>query len=116
VALHPKLTNRNHADFLSEYYEQGVTPDEALELKAMSYPFSVRTAAKYVDIAVFQEIMAGRGTDRDGIYFDVTHVPKAELESRAPITYSTLLSAGLDLSLKPMEIGPAVRILTAAFD
>lgn len=107
--LNPRLTNRDNKEFLQDYCDPGVTPREALDLKAMSYPFSVRTAAKYVDIAIFKEIMAGRGTSSGGVYFDVTHVPKEVLEQRAPITYETLLSAGLDLSLKPLELGLAVQ-------
>jgi len=45
-----------------------------MALKAMSYPFSVRTAAKYLDIGIFKEVMAGRGTAAGGVNFDVTHV------------------------------------------
>jgi fumarate reductase (CoM/CoB) subunit A len=75
----------------------------------MSYPFSVRTDAKYVDIAVFKEIMAGRGLANGGVNFDVTHIPKAEFLEKAPITYATLLKAGIDLTAQPLELGIAVQ-------
>ena len=60
--LRPRLTNAQGEEFLSRYCPAGVSPDEVLDLKAMSYPFSVRTNAKYLDIAVFREVMEGRGT------------------------------------------------------
>lgn len=105
----PKLTNRDGEEFLARYCGGQAAAERALSLKAMSYPFSVRTDAKYVDIAIFKEIMAGRGTPGGGIYFDVTHVPKEELLAKAPITYKTLLSAGIDLSKTPLELGIAVQ-------
>ena len=86
-----------------------VTPEQALDLKAMSYPFSVRTDAKFVDIGIFKEIAAGRGTAEGGVYFDVTHVSREELERRAPITYHTLLRAGLDCAQEPIQVTMAVQ-------
>jgi fumarate reductase (CoM/CoB) subunit A len=80
-----------------------------MDLKAMSYPFSVRTDAKYVDIAMFKEILAGRGTASGGVLFDVTHVASDVLQERAPITYHMLKKAGADLSKQPIEIGLVVQ-------
>ncbi|MBQ3664194.1 MAG: FAD-binding protein [Clostridia bacterium] len=107
--LHPVLTNSLHEQFLAGYCGDSVTEDEALQLKAMSYPFSVRTDAKYVDIGMFTEIMDGRGSSNGGIYFDVTHVSKETLEEKAPITYSTILRAGADLSKDVIEVGLVVQ-------
>jgi succinate dehydrogenase/fumarate reductase flavoprotein subunit len=103
--LQPKLTNIKGQEFLSNYCPQGVTPAEVLSAKTMSYPFSVRTVAKYLDIAIFKELMSGRGTASDGIYFDVTHVGKPELMRRAPITYETIKKAGVDLAKEKIELG-----------
>lgn len=105
----PRLTNRDGNTFLEHYCTGGVTPDQALDLKAMSYPFSVRTDAKFVDIAIFKEIAEGRGTDQGGIFFDVTHVPRDELVRRAPITYHTLLKAGVDCAREPLLVTMAVQ-------
>lgn len=105
----PKLTNRNGEEFLANYCADGVTPDQALDLKAMSYPFSVRTDAKYVDIAIFREIAQGRGTEDGGVYFDVTHISKEEFLRKAPITYHTLLNAGIDCAEQPLKITMAVQ-------
>lgn len=105
----PKLSNKDGKEFLSSYVSGAVSEKEALDLKAMSYPFSVRTNAKYVDIAIFKEILAGRCLSNGGINFDVTHVSKAELLEKAPITYATLLKAGIDLAHQPLELGIAVQ-------
>lgn len=107
--LRPRLTNALGEKFLPRYCPNGVDPDEVLVLKAMSYPFSVRTAAKYLDIAIFKEVMAGRGTATGGIYFDVTHVGQETLLERAPITYRTLKQAGADLAKERIEIGMVVQ-------
>jgi len=88
--LKPRMTNSNGQEFLERYCPAGVSVDDVMDLKAMSYPFSVRTNAKYVDIAIFKEIMEGRGTPNDGVYFDVTHIGEEELLKRCPITYKTI--------------------------
>lgn len=105
----PKLTNRYGEEFLKDYCKNGTTPEKALHLKAMSYPFSVRTDAKYVDIAIFKEIKAGRGSDEGGIYLDVTHISREELMEKAPITYHTLCKAGIDCAKEPVRITMAVQ-------
>jgi fumarate reductase (CoM/CoB) subunit A len=107
--LNPKLTNSQGDEFLPLYCPEDVSADDALYLKAMSYPFSVRTNAMYVDIAIFKEIMSGRGTKAGGVYFDLTHVSRDEFLEKAPITYRRLLNAGLDLTKEKLELGLAVQ-------
>jgi fumarate reductase (CoM/CoB) subunit A len=107
--LHPRLTNRLGEEFLPRYCPSGVDPEEVMDRKAMSYPFSVRTVARYLDIALFKEVEEGKGTAVGGIYFDVTHNGKGVLEERAPITYRMLKQAGSDLSREKIEIGMVVQ-------
>ena len=107
--LRPRLTNRLGEEFLPRYCPPGVDPQEVLDCKAMSYPFSVRTASKYLDIALFKETKEGRGTAAGGVYFDVTHIGKKVLEEQAPITYRMLKQAGADLSEEKIEIGMVVQ-------
>jgi fumarate reductase (CoM/CoB) subunit A len=107
--LRPRLTNVLGEEFLPRYCPPGIDPVEVLDLKAMSYPFSVRTDAKYLDIAIFKEVMAGRGTPSGGVYFDVTHVDRETLLARAPITYQTLRRAGIDLARDRIEVGLVVQ-------
>lgn len=107
--LNPKLTNVTGEEFLQRYCPEGVTTVEVIEAKAMSYPFSVRTVAKYLDIAIFKELMAGRGTANGGVYFDVSHVDEKVLRQRAPITYETLKRVGVDLARDRIELGLVVQ-------
>ncbi len=107
--LQPRLTNVLGEEFLPRYCPSGVDPAEVIDLKAMSYPFSVRTAAKYLDIAIFKEVRAGRGTRSGGVFFDVTRVDRDMLINRAPVTYATLKRAGLDVTKTPVEIGLVVQ-------
>ncbi len=105
----PRLLNKDGDEFLSRYCPADVSPDVVLDLKAMSYPFSVRTSARYLDIGMFKELLAGRGTEHGGVYFDATHVPRREFEQRAPVTYETLLKGGADLATDRIEIAPVVQ-------
>ncbi len=107
--LRPRLTNMKGEEFLPRYCPAGVSPDEVLDLKAMSYPFSVRTDAKYLDIAIFREVMEGRGTPAGAVYFDVTHIDRETLAAKAPVTYKTLLAAGIDLARQRVEVGLVVQ-------
>jgi fumarate reductase (CoM/CoB) subunit A len=105
----PRLRNKEEKEFLSDYLPAGVTRDEVISLKSMSFPFSVRTKARYLDIAMTKEIIAGRGTEHGGILFDVRHVPEAELKSKAPITYKSFLDKGINLCTDVIEIAPLVQ-------
>ncbi|MFC2070771.1 FAD-binding protein [Chloroflexota bacterium] len=105
----PRLRNVSGKEFLDEYLPPGLSRDEALSLKAMSFPFSVRTDARYVDIAMYKEITCGRGTEHGGILFDVQHVPESQLKEKAPITYQTFLDSGVNLCTDTIEIAPLVQ-------
>lgn len=107
--LKPRLTNAGGEEFLANYCPPGVVPEDVFDAKILSYPFSVRTVAKYLDIAIFKELAAGRGAANGGVYFDVTHVSEQELRQKAPITYQTLRNAGVDLARQKIELGPVVQ-------
>ncbi len=105
----PKLTNAKGEEFLQKYCPQGISVEDVIHAKAMSYPFSVRTVAKYVDIAIFKQIVNGNATENEGIYFDVTHVDGERFINQAPITYDTLMKAGIDLTRDKFELGLLVQ-------
>lgn len=105
----PKLTNRKGEEFLSKYCPKGVSVEEVIDAKAMSYPFSVRTVAKYLDIAIFKQIMNGCATENDGVFFDVTHISEERFKKQSPITYETLKKAGADLTKDKIEVGLVVQ-------
>jgi fumarate reductase (CoM/CoB) subunit A len=105
----PRLRNASSKEFLDEYLPAGLSREQALSLKAMSFPFSVRTDARYVDIAMYKEIIEGRGTKHDGVYFDVKHIPESQLKEKSPITYQTFLNIGINLCTDTIEIAPLVQ-------
>ena len=53
--------------------------------------------------------MAGRGTPSGGVFVDVTRTGRETLLKRAPLTYETLKKAGIDLAVKPIEVGLVVQ-------
>jgi len=105
----PTLTNTKGVAFLQEFCPLGVSASDVLEAKAMSYPFSVRTIAKYLDIAIFKQFLLGNTTENDGVFFDVTHVGENTLREKAPITYNRLKAAGFDLARQKIELGLVVQ-------
>lgn len=107
--FHPILRNGLGKEFLGKYLPSGISKEEVLSLKSMSFPFSVRTAARYVDIAISKEIDAGRNAPHGGVFFDVTHVPDAVLMAKSPITFQTFLKHGVNLAKSNIEIAPLVQ-------
>ena len=105
----PRLRNALGKEFLEDYIPEGITKDDVLSLKSMSFPFSVRTHARYLDISIAKEILAGRGTPNGGVVFDVNHVAEDRLKEKAPITYQTFLKHGVDLCRDSIEIAPLVQ-------
>jgi len=105
----PTLKNAMGEQFLANYLPQGVTSGEVLTLKSMSFPFSVRTAAKYLDIAIAKEISAGRGTRNGGVHFDLTHLSEESLKESSPATFNVFLKHGINLATDPIEIAPLVQ-------
>jgi fumarate reductase (CoM/CoB) subunit A len=63
----------------------------------------------FLDLAIFKEVIAGRGTSSGGVFFDVTHVGQKTLEDQAPITYRMIKQAGADLSKEKIEVGLVVQ-------
>jgi len=110
--LGPKLRNGQGDTFLQQYCPSGVQAAEVLEAKADSYPFSVRTPAMYLDIAIFEELAHGRGTSHGGVHFDLTHVPRRLALKTSPHTCTALKAVGLDLSRQAIEIAPLVQNFT----
>ena len=110
--LGPTLRNGRGDTFLQRYCPSGVDAADVLVAKADSYPFSVRTPAMYLDIAIFHELAQGRGTPHGGVYFDLTHVPSRLTLETSPHTCNALNAAGVDLSRQVIEIAPLVQNFT----
>lgn len=67
-----KMFNRDGRAFVHEYLPDGMTVAEASNLKAWHWPVSCRDPSIHLDRAIHGEAVAGRGTDHDAIYLDLS--------------------------------------------
>ena len=59
--------------------------------------------------AIATEILSGRGTKTGGVFLDVTHLPKEQIESRLPVMLEQFLKFGVDIRTQPMEVAPTAH-------
>jgi fumarate reductase (CoM/CoB) subunit A len=59
--------------------------------------------------AIATEIMEGRGTRNNGVYLDVTHLPRSQIETRLPVMLEQFLKFGVDIREEPMEVAPTAH-------
>jgi fumarate reductase (CoM/CoB) subunit A len=59
--------------------------------------------------AIATEILEGRGTANGGVYLDVTHLPREQIETRLPVMLEQFLKFGVDIRVTPMEVAPTAH-------
>jgi fumarate reductase (CoM/CoB) subunit A len=59
--------------------------------------------------AIATEIAQGRGTPHGGVWLDVTHLSRAQIESRLPVMLEQFLKFGVDIRTEPMEVAPTAH-------
>ena len=59
--------------------------------------------------AIATEIQEGRGTNNGGVFLDVTHLPREQIESRLPVMLEQFLKFGVDIRTQPMEVAPTAH-------
>jgi succinate dehydrogenase/fumarate reductase flavoprotein subunit len=60
--------------------------------------------------AVYSEIVAGRATEHDGVWLDVTHLSKEKILDRLPTMYEQFKELdGIDISKQKMEVAPTAH-------
>jgi fumarate reductase (CoM/CoB) subunit A len=59
--------------------------------------------------AIATEILEGRGTERGGVWLDVTHLSPGTVETRLPIMLEQFLAYGVDIRTEPMEVAPTAH-------
>jgi succinate dehydrogenase / fumarate reductase flavoprotein subunit len=60
--------------------------------------------------AIYDEILAGRGTEHGGVWLDITHLPKEVIQDRLPTMYEQFKELdGIDISKDKMEVGPTAH-------
>lgn len=63
-----------------------------------------------VALAGYTEIAAGRGTEKGGVYLDVSHLPREVILQKLPRVYRTLIDLQmLDITTAKMEIAPTAH-------
>lgn len=112
-ALQPRLYNAEHDDILPAYVRGEAAQEAVMEARAAHYPFSSATVSRYLDIAVKEEVEAGRGTTHQGVYLDFTKVDlnrlldtprREEIRKLWPLTLAWFAERGVDLTARPVEI------------
>lgn len=101
------LRNGLEEEFLS--VPEGVDLESALHIKGHSFPFTVRNDSVYIDVAIFREIVEGRGGQHGGVFMDLTATPREEIEHRAEVPLAHLLERGIDLRTSPVEFAPSIQ-------
>ena len=59
--------------------------------------------------AIATEILQGRGTAHGGVYLDVTHLSREQIETRLPVMLEQFLKFGVDIRTTPMEVAPTAH-------
>jgi fumarate reductase (CoM/CoB) subunit A len=59
--------------------------------------------------AIATEIQEGHGTAHGGVYLDVTHLPREQIEARLPVMLEQFLKFGVDIRNEPMEVAPTAH-------
>ncbi len=59
--------------------------------------------------AIATEILEGRSTEHGGVFLDVTHLPREQIEARLPVMLEQFLKFGVDIRTTPMEVAPTAH-------
>jgi succinate dehydrogenase/fumarate reductase flavoprotein subunit len=90
-----KLLNGSFAEFIDRYGA----------MDSGKYT-ATRDIAAY---AILKEVEAGRGTPHGGAYLDFRHIPEAQLRAAFGPVIDRLLTNGIDLTKRPVEVGPTAH-------
>ncbi len=107
--MKPRLLNGEGREFLRDRVPAGIDLDQALYIKGVSFPFSVRNDSMYVDVAIYEEMKQGAPGPHGGVFMDISHNPASEIESRARVPFEHLLERGIDIRKEPVEFAPSIQ-------
>ena len=62
-----------------------------------------------VSRSIATEVLEGRGTEHGGVWLDVTHLPREQIEARLPVMLNQFLQFGVDIRTEPMEVAPTAH-------
>lgn len=109
--LSPKVTNGRGEEFLARYLPPGVTLEETLRQRRLHGPTSTRDRySRYVDLAILEEVRAGRGSPHGGIYMDLTSPEIVETMAATPVLrerfWDWLDYRGVPWQAEKIEVAP----------
>ncbi len=107
--LAPQITNGLGEEFLGRYMPEGVDLAQALWVKGVSYPYTVRNESQYVDRAIFHELAEGRGAEHGGVFLSLAHNPPEVIETEARVPFEFWLKHGVDLRRDALEFAPCCQ-------
>jgi len=96
-----KMFNRQGKDFVKDYLPEGVSVVEVSNLKAWHWPVSCRDASIHLDRAIHGEAVAGRGTDNDAIFLDLSGARRG---FQPEVFEEYMTSVGIDLGRDLLQI------------
>ena len=62
-----------------------------------------------VSRSIYQEVAAGRGTKRNGVYLHVDHLSVSEILDKFPDVHEIHRNIGIDITKEPMEVYPSMH-------
>jgi succinate dehydrogenase/fumarate reductase flavoprotein subunit len=96
-----KLFNREGKAFIEGYLPAGMSVAEASNLKAFHWPVSCRDGAIHLDRAIHGEALAGRGTDHDAVFLDLSGTERG---FQPEVFDAYMKSVGIDLGHDLLQI------------
>jgi fumarate reductase (CoM/CoB) subunit A len=117
MAGNPPFYNAHGHRFLPDYLPAGIDAERLVVERSFHGPFSFSRPSGWVDIAIYEEIRAGRGTAAwedekrlAGVYCDFASLPaemRQELDHREALPALAWLKARrLDFEAKPIPVAP----------
>lgn len=88
-----KLLNKNGARFMSKY------APEKMELATRDI----------VARSIYQEIIEGRGTEKGGIYLDISHLDNNYIDEKLETMVLQFDNVGIDIKHEPIEVAPTAH-------
>jgi L-aspartate oxidase len=96
-----KMFNREGKAFIEDYLPDGVSVADVSNLKAYHWPVSCRDAAIHLDRAIHGEALAGRGTDHDAIFLDLSGTKRG---FQPEVFEEYMTSVGIDMGTDLLQI------------
>lgn len=96
-----RLLNRHGKAFLGDWLPDGTSVLDVSKLKAYHWPVSCRDAAIHLDRAIHGEVLAGRGTEHDAVFLDLSGTQRG---FQPEVFDAYMKENGLDISTDLLQV------------